>query len=109
MLLGYDNEGLGYGLGSLGFESQAGQEVCLFSKTSQPALPPTQPHIQWVPAFIPRVVVVTTQLQLAPRLIMSGATPLLPYMPLLCGEEHLYFYHFTMTLFCLVVSIHQMI
>jgi hypothetical protein len=93
----YDNEVLGYGLRSLGFESQKGQEIFLFSETSQPALQPTQPHSRWVPAFIPRDVVVTTHLQLAPRLRMSGAIPLFPYMPLLCGEGHLY--HFIMTLY----------
>jgi len=32
-----------------------GVEIFLFSKTSRPAFGPTQPHIHWVPAALPRV------------------------------------------------------
>jgi hypothetical protein len=31
----------------LGFDSQQGQEIFLYSTASRPALSPTQPHIQW--------------------------------------------------------------
>ena len=36
-----------------GFESREGQEVFLFSKSSGPALGPTQPSIKWGPGFVP--------------------------------------------------------
>jgi hypothetical protein len=35
--------------GQLGFDSQQGQEIFLFSVMSGPALGTTQPPIQWVP------------------------------------------------------------
>jgi hypothetical protein len=42
---------LGYGLVSLGFETQWEQEIFLFSKLFEPALGPTQPSIQSIPGF----------------------------------------------------------
>ena len=33
----------------LGFESERWQEITVISKASNVSLPPTQPHIQWVP------------------------------------------------------------
>jgi hypothetical protein len=48
-----------------------------------PALGPTQPSIQWVLSrrFCDRSVMLTTDRHLAAGLRMSGALPLLPYMP----------------------------
>ena len=49
----------------------------LFSKTSRPALGPTQPSIHWVPSSLPgRSVTLTTHLHLVPRLRMNGVIPL---------------------------------
>ena len=41
------------GLEGLGFESRYGQGTFPFSKTSKPALGPSQPHLQWVPGYFP--------------------------------------------------------
>jgi hypothetical protein len=51
---------------------------------SIPALEPTQPPIQWVPRYFPRVysgrgVNLTTHLHLAPRLRMHGDIPPIPH------------------------------
>ena len=63
-------------------DSQQGQIIFLFSKTSRPGLGPTQPLIQWVPRTLParRVidVKVTPHLQPVPRLGITGAMPLFP-------------------------------
>jgi hypothetical protein len=55
----------------------------LFATVSRPALWPTKPHIQWVPAFSSpefsdRGVKLTTHLHLMPRLRMRGTIPPLP-------------------------------
>jgi hypothetical protein len=39
-------------LDNLGFESQKRQEIFSFSKTSIPAVQPTQPPIQWTPVAL---------------------------------------------------------
>jgi hypothetical protein len=44
----------GYWLDDRGFDSQYGQETCLYSITSRPALGPTQHRIQWVPEVLSR-------------------------------------------------------
>jgi hypothetical protein len=41
---------LSYGLDDLGFESQQELGVFIFTTVSRPALGPTHPPIQWVPA-----------------------------------------------------------
>ena len=38
-----------YATDGLGFDSERWQEITVISKPSSGSLPPTQPHIQWVP------------------------------------------------------------
>jgi hypothetical protein len=43
---------MGWTIGVLGFDSQWGLGIFLFSTTSRTALGPTQPPIQWVPGVL---------------------------------------------------------
>jgi hypothetical protein len=59
------------------FESRQGQEIFLFSKTSDLWGPPS--HLfSGFRAFVGRGMKLTTDLHLVPRLRMSGAVTLLP-------------------------------
>jgi hypothetical protein len=73
---------LGCGLEDTRFSSRQGKEILLFSKMSSLALRPTKPSIQGYralsPGLISQDVNLTTHLQQAPRLRMSGAIPHLP-------------------------------
>jgi hypothetical protein len=43
---------MGWMIGVLGFDSQRGLGIFLFTTTSRIAVGPTQPHIQWVPGAL---------------------------------------------------------
>jgi hypothetical protein len=61
----------GYGLDDRGVGVRVPVGSRIFSTTSRPALPPTQPPIQWVPGVpfpgVKRSVKLSTHLQLVPR------------------------------------------
>jgi hypothetical protein len=52
----YIQRALGYGLNDLVFESRQWMRIFLFTTASRPALGPTQPPVQWVPASLSREV-----------------------------------------------------
>ena len=76
-----------YRLDGLGFDSQQGTEIFLFSKMSRPVRKPFQPPLQW----ILRV--------LSLRVRMSGAIPLLP-LQAFTDKNYLYFTINIIILFC---------
>jgi hypothetical protein len=74
----------GWTIGVLGFDSQRGLRIFLFTTVFRPALDPTQPRIQWIAeAFFLGVkrpgVKLTTHFHLVPMSRMRGAIILLPY------------------------------
>jgi len=89
---------LGCGTHSPVFEFRYKQENFLFSKTSIPAPGPSQPPILWVTWFFPgvqrsRASRWSFNLQLAPRLRMSGDTPPLPLYTLRAWTRKLISFH----------------
>jgi hypothetical protein len=71
---------MGWTIGVLGFDSQWGLGIFLFTTMSRTALGSTQPPIQWVPWALPLGVSgqgmkLTTQLHLVPRSSMHTAIP----------------------------------
>jgi hypothetical protein len=80
--------------GRSGGRIPVGARDFLFSKTCWPALWPTQPPTQWQLDFFPggkaTGVGLTYHLHVVPRLLMSGAIPLLPYTPSRHGQRNLY-------------------
>jgi len=70
-------------IGVLGFDSQWGLGIFLFTTTSRMALRPTQPPIQWVPGALSLGVKwpeceADTHLHLVPRSRVRRAIPTLP-------------------------------
>ena len=69
-----------------------GRDKRVFSKTSRPAVDPTQHPVQWVPGFFPE-----GNIHLVLRVRMGGAIHLFPYRhtPSWCVRRQLYiiFYH----------------
>jgi hypothetical protein len=77
-----------YRLGDRGFESQLGQEICVLSKISIPALMLTEASVHWVwadssPGVKWQAVWLATHLHLVRRLRMCGAVPSLPLYALI--------------------------
>jgi hypothetical protein len=85
---------LSCGMDVPGFEFLLEQEIILFSKTSIPPLGPTRSPNQWILAFLPQVLKLTFQINLAPRLRMNGAILPLPCMPSWRGQGQLYIYFY---------------
>ena len=73
---------LGYGVDKSGFDSEQGEQSCVFSKTYTPTLGPTKPPIRPIRGSFPRVerppLYAVSPLHLAPKLRMSAAVSLLP-------------------------------
>lgn len=84
-----------YGLEDSEFEYRQRRGIFLFSRTSTQVLWPTQPPTQWIPWALSRGsdgrgVKMTTQFHVVPRFGISGAIPLLQYMPSGHTEGQLY-------------------
>jgi hypothetical protein len=48
----YSDWATGWTIGVIGFDSQRGLGIFLFTTASRPAVGPTQPSIQWVPGTL---------------------------------------------------------
>jgi len=72
-------------VGVLGFDSQWGLGIFLFTIAFRMALGPTQPPIQWVPGALSLGIKLTAHLHLGLRSRMCGAIPPLPNMSLWHG------------------------
>jgi hypothetical protein len=80
------------------YKSPAGAKVSLLASASRPALGPTQPPVQWVPAVLSsgvmrgRGVTLTTHPHLVPRSRTNRATPPPPLTPPWRVAGQFYFY-----------------